>query len=131
MHGVLAFVAGVCTTVGVVLIVLALSGITYSGIAPQGELAIALAAILIAAISSWILYYGLKARGYRIETGKEALIGSIGKAVTDLHPNGTIRVLGEFWQATSKAESITEGQAVKVVGMEGMFLIVQALEEKA
>jgi membrane-bound serine protease (ClpP class) len=131
MHGVLAFVAGVCTTIGVLLIILALAGITYYGLAPQAQLAVALVVILIAAIAVWILYYGLKAREYKIETGKEALIGSIGKTVTDLNPNGTVRVLGEFWQATTKAESVKSGQTVKVVGMEGMFLVVQAVEEKA
>jgi len=131
MHGILAFVAGVCTTIGVLLIVLALAGITYYGIAPQAQLALALAVILIAAIAAWILYYGLKARRYKIETGKEALIGSVGKAVTDFTPNGTVRVLGEFWQATSKSDSVRNGQVVRVVGMEGMFLIVQPVEEKA
>ena len=131
MHGALAFVAGVCTTIGVLLIVFALSGITYYGITPQTQLALALAAILVAAIAAWILYFALKARDYKIQTGKEALIGSTGKAVTDLNPNGTVRVSGEFWQATTKAKPIKTGESVKVVGMDGMFLVVERSEEKA
>jgi membrane-bound serine protease (ClpP class) len=131
MHGVLAFIAGVCTTIGVILIFLALSGTTYYGITASTLLAAAVIALVIAVIAVVILYYALKAQTYKIETGKEALMGSTGKAVTDLNPNGTVRVKGEFWQATAKPEAIKEGAAVKVVGMEGMFLIVQQTEEKA
>ena len=129
MHGVLAFTAGICTTIAVLLIAFALSGITYYGITPQAALSIAATALVIAVISIVILYSALKAQTYKIETGKEALIGSTGKAATDLTPNGTVRVNGEFWQATIKTEPITKGKTVKVVGLEGMFLIVQEAEE--
>ncbi len=131
MHGVLGFVAGVCTTIAVVLIVLAFSGITYYGITPQEQLAIALTALIIAVIAVVILYYALQSRKYKIETGKEALIGSVGKATTDLAPNGTVRVNGEFWQATTKERGINKGDSVKVVSMDGMFLVVERSEDKA
>lgn len=131
MHGALAFVAGICTTIAALLLVLALSGITYYGITPQEQLAIAIALIAIAAVTSWMLYYAFKARKLKIQTGKEALIGSKGKATTDMNPNGTVRVKGEFWEATSKNGWIKMGENVKVVGMEGMFLIVETVKEKA
>ncbi len=131
MHGVLAFIAGVCTTVAVVLIAFALTGITYYGITTQAELATAMIILIIAVIAIIILYFALRAQSNKIETGKEALIDAMGKATTDLDPNGTIRVNGEFWQATAKTNTIKEGKAVRVVGMEGMFLIVQETEEKA
>ena len=131
MHGALAFVAGICTTIAALLLVLALSGITYYGITPQEQVALAIALIAVAAVAAWLLYYGLKARNLRIQTGKEALIGSNGKATTDLNPNGTVRVKGEFWEATSKNGWIRMGENVKVVGMEGMFLTVETAEEKA
>jgi membrane-bound serine protease (ClpP class) len=131
MHGALAFVAGICTAIGAFLIVFALSGVTYYGITPQTQLGLALVAIIIATIAVWMLYFALKARDYKIQTGKEALIGSVGRAVTDLTPNGTIRVLGEFWQATTKERTIKEDTTVKVVALEGMFLVVETTEEKA
>jgi membrane-bound serine protease (ClpP class) len=131
MHGALAFVAGICTTVAALLLVLAFSGITYYGITPQEQVALAIALIAIAVLSSWLLYYGLKARNLKVQTGKEALIGSNGKATTDLNPNGTVRVNGEFWEATAKNGWIRMSEPVKVVGMEGMFLIVETVEEKA
>jgi membrane-bound serine protease (ClpP class) len=131
MHGVLAFIAGICTTIGILLLALAISGVTYYGVTAQAELSIALTALIIAVIAIVILYYALQSKKYKIETGKEALIGSSGKANTDLNPNGTVRVNGEFWQATTKDEPIKEGKTVKVVGMEGMFLVVKQAEEKA
>ncbi len=131
MHGILAFVAGVCVTVGVLLLVFALTGVTYYGITPEGQLAIALTVLVIAVIAIVLLYFGLQSRTYKIETGKEALIGSKGKAITDLDPNGTVRVLGEFWQAFTKDKGIKKGDAVKVVSMEGMFLVVERGEDKA
>jgi membrane-bound serine protease (ClpP class) len=131
MHGVLAFLAGVSFTIAALLFVLALTGITYYGITPQEDLALALIAIIVAVIIIIILYLALKSRSLKIETGKEALVGSTGKAATDLNPNGTVRVNGEFWQATTKAPPIKEGTAVKVTGMEGMFLTVEQTEEKA
>jgi membrane-bound serine protease (ClpP class) len=131
MHGVLAFVAGMCTAIAAILLVFALSGVTYYGITPQEQLALAIALIAIAAVTSWMLYYAFKARKLKIQTGKEALIGSNGKAATDLNPNGTVRVKGEFWEATAKNGWIKKGENVKVVDMEGMFLIVESHKEKA
>ena len=131
MHGVLAFTAGISTTIAALLFVLALTGITYYGITPPELLALAFIAIIIAVISIAILYLALESRKLKIETGKEALIGATGKATTDLNPTGTVRVNGEFWQATTKGAPIKEGATIQVAGMEGMFLIVKQIEEKA
>jgi membrane-bound serine protease (ClpP class) len=77
-----------------------------------------------------IFYVGVKAQFRRVKTGKEALIGSKGVATSDLNPKGEIRVLGEFWEAIAKDTTITAGQDVEVVGMEGMFLVVKPTEQK-
>ena len=39
--------------------------------------------------------------------------------------------MGEFWEATAKDTTIVAGQAVEVVGMDGMFLVVKPTEQKA
>jgi membrane-bound serine protease (ClpP class) len=77
-----------------------------------------------------MLYEGVKATLFKVKTGKEALIGARGIAVTDLKPIGEIRVVGEFWQATAKDEWIKNGEPVEVVGLEGMFLVVKPAKEK-
>ena len=104
---------------------------TYYGLALQIEAVLAIILLIIAAIAAWLFYAGVKAQYSRVKTGKEALIGAKGVAVTDLKPKGEVRVMGEFWQATAKDATIANGQAVEVVGMEGMFLVVKPAEEKA
>jgi membrane-bound serine protease (ClpP class) len=131
MHGWLAFVSGVLVVIGAVLLFDAFSGVTYYGIGAQGMIAVAVVLLVIAGIAAWLLYAALRAQCTRVKTGKEALIGAEGVAVTDLKPKGEIRVLGEFWQATAKDAQISSGETVEVVGMKGMFLVVKAAEEKA
>lgn len=129
MHAWLAFLAGVLVVVGAILIYSASVGIAYYGIAIQIEAALAIALLVIAAISTWLFYAGVMAQYKMVKTGKEALIGSKGVTTTDLKPKGEVRVLGEFWQAKIQDGEIAAGAPVQVVGMEGMFLIVKPAAE--
>lgn len=131
MHAWLAFIAGVLVVVGAILIFAAAYGIAYYGLNLEAEEVLAIIFFVIATIAGWLSYTGLRAQYRRVKTGKEALIGAKGVAVTDLKPNGEVRVLGEFWQATTKNGAITAGQPVIIIGMEGMFLIVKSVNEKA
>ena len=131
MHAGLAFLIGILITIAVFLFFAAFSGTTYYGLAIQVELTLGVALIIITLIVALIFYAGVKAQFRRVKTGKEALIGSKGIATTDLKPNGEVRVMGEFWEATAKDKTIVAGQAVEVVGLEGMFLVVKPAEQKA
>jgi membrane-bound serine protease (ClpP class) len=131
MHAGLAFVTGILVTISAFLFFAAISGTTYYGLAISVELTLGITLIIVALIVAVIFYMGVKAQFRRVKTGKEALIGSKGIATTDLKPKGEIRVMGEFWEATAKDMTISAGQAVEVVGMEGMFLVVKTVEQKA
>ena len=131
MHGWLAFIVGVLAVIGVVLLYLSFTGVTYYGVGAQVLIAAAVIFLVIAGIALWLLFAAVRAQYVRVKTGKEALIGAKGVATTDLKPKGEIRVLGEFWQATANDTSIYSGQTVEVIGMEGMFLVVKPVEEKA
>jgi membrane-bound serine protease (ClpP class) len=131
MHGVVAFFGGVCVVIGALLLLAAVSGINYGGLSIQTEVALAVIVIGMAILGAWILYKGLAANLAKIKTGKEALISSRGIAITDLKPKGEIRVMGEFWQAIAKEKWINNGEKVKVVDMDGMFLVVIRADEKA
>ena len=96
----------------------------------QIQTVLIIATICVGAIAIWLIYKVAKANVLKIKTGKEALIGSVGIAVTDLKPNGEIRVMGEFWQAKVKRLQIKSGEKVEVVDMEGMFLVVRPVKEK-
>jgi membrane-bound serine protease (ClpP class) len=132
MHGWLAFIAGILIVIGAVLIFSASIGITYLGLALQVEAIIAIILLIIAGITTWIFYIGIKAQYVHIKTGQEALLGSTGITTTELNPNGEVRVLGEFWQASAKDNlAISNGKEIKVVDMKGMFLVVEPIEQKA
>jgi membrane-bound serine protease (ClpP class) len=131
MHAGLAFLIGILVTIAAFLFFAAIYGTTYYGLAVQVEVTLAITLTIVAVIIALIFYVGVKAQYRRVKTGKEALIGAKGVATTDLKPKGEVRVLGEFWEATVQDGEIANGQAVEVVGMEGMFLVVKSAEQKA
>ena len=55
-------------------------------------------------------------------------IGSRGRAATPISPTGYVRVNGELWRASSSA-TIDAGQEIVVVGMDGMTLLISAIEK--
>ena len=129
MHAWLGFLAGILVVAAGLLIVSASLGIAF-GLTMEAEVVLAIVLLVIAGIFAWLFYAGVKAQYKKVKTGKEALIGARGIAVTDLKPKGEVRVLGDFWQATTKDAAIANGQAVEVVCLEGMFLVVKPSEEK-
>ncbi len=131
MHAALAFIIGILVAIGVLLLFLAFSGVTFYGVAVPVEGSLAVALFVVALIIGLIFYAGIMAQFRRVKTGKEALIGARGIATSDLKPKGEIRVLGEFWEATAKDTTIAAGQEVEVVSMEGVYLVVKPVEQKA
>jgi membrane-bound serine protease (ClpP class) len=130
MHLALTFVAAACVIIAVLLFFSVFQGANYYEVTPQVQISLAIITLFVAAIVIWMIYKAVSARLSKIKTGKEALIGSVGVSVTDLKPQGEIRVVGEFWQATAKEGWIKNGEKVEVVGMEGMFLVVRPVKEK-
>ena len=131
MHAALAVIIGVLVAIGAFLLFAAVLGITYYGVAVPLEGSLAATLFIVALIVALIFYAGVKAQFRRVKTGKEALIGARGIATSDLKPKGEIRVMGEFWEATTKDTTITAGQAVEVVSMDGVYLVVKPAEQKA
>ncbi|MCS7051842.1 MAG: nodulation protein NfeD, partial [Thermomicrobium sp.] len=68
-----------------------------------------------------------RAQTRRPATGREALLGARALVRRPLEPEGLVFVEGELWRARSVAGSIPAGQPVRVVGMEGLVLLVEPL----
>jgi membrane-bound serine protease (ClpP class) len=68
-------------------------------------------------------------RRKRVMTGREGLVRALGEARTDLDPRGLVLVDGELWHAVSPLGRISAGQRVQVHAVEGMRLIVYAVED--
>jgi membrane-bound serine protease (ClpP class) len=77
----------------------------------------------------FLLGLGLKAQRKKPTTGMEGLVGEIGETVTSLNPEGTIRVLGEFWQAESTSGMINKGERIRVVQIQDLKLKVEQVKQ--
>ena len=89
------------------------------------SLAVVAAAVVVsAAFSCWCSPCCCD-RGRRpVVTGKEALLGAKGETVTWRGREGRVRVKGEIWRARAD-DPLQPGTRVKVVGREGLVLIVE------
>jgi membrane-bound serine protease (ClpP class) len=61
----------------------------------------------------------------RQTAGVGELIGAVGRAVTDLGPDGRVFIRGEYWRAVSVGNVVTNGERVEVVAVEGLRLRVR------
>ncbi len=64
------------------------------------------------------------------QVGREAIIGALGEALTDIKNEGFVLVEGEIWRARSKDLEviIKKGEKVKVISLDGLTLIVEKVE---
>lgn len=71
-------------------------------------------------------------RGHRrpVATGREALVGMLGTARTELAPEGTVYVAGEMWTARTEEPPIPEGATVRVTSVDGLRLWVRRVEDR-
>jgi membrane-bound serine protease (ClpP class) len=81
------------------------------------------------AILWFILRKALDAFAMRPTHSLERLDGMVGFARTYIHQDGTVHVNGEDWSARS-ADPIPVGSNVRIIGREGLVLLVEAAEKK-
>jgi membrane-bound serine protease (ClpP class) len=94
---------------------------------PGFELSIAVVAaatIVSAAFFALVLYLLVRSRQRPVVTGKEALLGAEGEAVSWQQESGRVRVQGEIWLARS-SRPLEPGTRIKVVGREDLVLHVE------
>lgn len=78
---------------------------------------------------SFAIGLGLKAQKRKTKTGIEGMIGEIGETISELNPEGQIKIHGEIWNAiTITKEKIDANQKVEVVGYENLKLVVKKFE---
>ena len=126
-HGVLGIGGMICMVLGALFLV--------DGPIPEMRVHLLTALIVsvpIGAITIFLMTLALRARRGRVTTGREGMIGEIGVARTQLQPaalepSGKVFVHGELWNATAKT-SLAAGARVRVAGVEGLQLIVEAAE---
>jgi membrane-bound serine protease (ClpP class) len=73
----------------------------------------------------FLLGLGLRAQRRKPTTGQEGLVGAIGETVDQLNPDGTIRIHGELWNASSNSGKIPKNAPVRIVSVKNLRLIVE------
>ncbi|MEI8131801.1 MAG: nodulation protein NfeD [Leptolinea sp.] len=111
--------------------------VLFNGIQDMGFPAVSIplvigTGIVLGGLFFGIITIGLRAQHNPVSTGKEALIGKIGNAVTELNPQGEVQVAGERWSALLENgnPAVPQGSRIVVVGVEGIRLLVKAAPEK-
>lgn len=103
--------------------------------------------VLLIAVSAWVVIRTLpgssrlaksgvfllartkRELGYESATSRADLVGTMGKAITDLRPSGTALFGDERLDVVSESEWISEGTPVRVVSAEGYRHVVRAMTE--
>ena len=90
---------------------------------------IATVAVVSAAFFILVVGMAVKARRRKVVSGAEYLLGAEGEAMEDISEQGNVFVVSETWQAQSDVP-IRKGQAIRVVGREGLLLQVKPLSSQ-
>lgn len=86
---------------------------------------VAALSVVSGAIVFLIATVALKARGRPVVSGREEMAGALGEVLEDFDSEGWVSVHGERWRVTS-AVPLKRGQRVKVTGIDGLTLRVEA-----
>ena len=106
------------------LVVIVLWGLPRLGVHLPLVVLIALM-VALGVLSVTIYRMGSRALRRKPVDGLPAMIGSKGKALNPLAPQGVIRIKGELWEAKSTGRKIDTGEEVTVVEQDGLKLIVR------
>jgi membrane-bound ClpP family serine protease len=63
----------------------------------------------------------------KAKAGPETLIGGSGRAITEVRPEGMVRVRGEDWRARSET-GVDAGHRIRVIGRDQLMLLVEPVE---
>jgi membrane-bound serine protease (ClpP class) len=76
----------------------------------------------------FVVQAALKARRLPPGTQSQNVVGAVGRALTDLDPEGVVQVLSESWTATS-ASPVAKGAGVRVTALKGLRLLVEPVDQ--
>ncbi len=84
-------------------------------------------ALVVAILTGFLLTRVLRAHRARPLTGREGLVGNVGRAISELAPNGKVAVHGEYWDGRSVGGAIAAGSKVRVVTVHDRVIDVVAV----
>ncbi len=99
---------------------------------------VAVSPLVIVPVTAFALFFflvvirsAIKLRTKKAITRDEQLVGRAGVVVRDLDPAGVVQVASEQWSAETAGGTLRAGDRVRVVGMQGLKLKVEPVDEPA
>lgn len=112
------------TGAGVVMFVIGSFTLFEGGLLSWITLGVAIVSVLLAFIAG--MPSMVRTRFSTPTIGREWMIGSIGRAVTAVDPDGVVQIRDALWRAsTNRATPIDELDAIRVVSIDGLVLEVE------
>jgi membrane-bound serine protease (ClpP class) len=74
-------------------------------------------ALVVAGVTVFLLSRVVRAHRAAVATGVEGLVGEVGRAISDLAPEGKVLVHGEYWDARTTGGEIKAGARVRVLAV--------------
>ena len=96
---------------------------------PTRRIVIVVMALATAGFFGFVVTKAMKLRTQPPLSGPGEVIGLEGRAVTDLAPTGVVHVKAEEWSASITEGALPRGARVRVVGKDGLRLVVEPAEE--
>lgn len=123
-HGILAVGGAIAMVLGAVLLIN--SPVPEMRIHLSTAIAVALPFTII---TVFLVSLVVRARGAKVVTGSEGMIGEIGVAIGDLTPEGRVFVHGEYWNAVAPAP-LKSGDRVRVTSVDHLRLTVEPVQSQ-
>lgn len=117
---------GLLTVGGVIAFVLG-SLMLFDGPIPAMRVSMGIVlptAVVVAVVTGFLLSRVLRAHREQPITGREGLVGEVGRAIGELAPAGKVVVHGEYWDARSVGAAVPAGGTVRVVAVHDRSLDV-------
>ncbi len=107
-----------------ILLVLVVLGLWYFHVKISWPLAVVIGLLVV--VFAFIMHKAIIPSLLRKKlTGREGMIGLVGRVTEPLGPSGTVIIKGEYWQARSSSGVIGVDEEVEVVGVAGLTLEVK------
>jgi len=125
-HGMLAIGGAVSLFLGSIMLIKPSSQLEFA------EISWTVIIVTVAASTFFFVFLlglGLKVQRKKPTTGMEGLIGETGIAISQLNPEGTIRIHGELWQAESLSGTIEKDEKIRAVEIQDLKLKVERINK--
>jgi membrane-bound serine protease (ClpP class) len=121
-HGILSIGGVISLIIGSIMLINVESGLEVVKISWE---VIALFVILTVLFFAFAITLGIQAQKRKPITGAEGLIKQTAEAITNLNPEGDVKVHGEIWNAESIDGKIEANRLVEIVQVKNLKLIVK------